>query len=156
MILGAAICVRAGEDRFQAEHQAFGLRPIDFKVASRDSDGRLFVVEHTNTRPGGPPRHVHHGQEELFYVLEGRYVIEVGEERYELQPGDCVLAPRGAPHGWACAAEYGRLLITFQPAGQMEAFFEESSRYETVPPPEVLADLFARHGMAVTGPPLEV
>lgn len=148
------VYIPAGSDRFQATHQAFGLKPIDFKVASEDTGGRLFVVEHTNARPGGPPRHVHHAQEELFYVLEGRYLIEVGEERYELHPGDCVLAPRGVPHGWACVAEYGRLLITFQPAGQMEAFFAESSGYDDVPPPEVLADLFARHEMTLTGPPL--
>lgn len=153
----SAVYVAAGCDRFEKVHQAFGLKPIDFKVATRDTDGRLFVVENGNSRRGGPPRHVHHGQEEFFYVLEGAYVIEVGERRFELGPGDAVLAARGVPHVWAYVGDgHGRLLITFQPAGRMEAFFEESSAYEAVPPPDELAALFARNGMTLLGPPLDV
>ena len=68
-----------------------------------------------------------------------------------------MLAPRGVPHVWACAGSgHGRILITFQPAGQMEAFFEESTQLDTLPPKEVLTSLFERHGMTVVGPPLPV
>ena len=151
----ATIHVPAGADRFQVVHQAFGLKPIDFKVSSKDTNGRFFIIEQTNSRLGGPPRHTHHEQEEWFYVLEGEYVIEVGETSYRLGAGDCVLAPRGVPHVWACAGSgHGRILITFQPAGQMEAFFEESTQLDTLPPKEELLSLFSRHGMTVVGPPL--
>lgn len=149
------IHVPAGADRFQALHQAFGLKPIDFKVSAQDTDGRLFIVEHTNHQHGGPPRHLHYAQEEWFYVLEGKYKIEVGETTYELGPGDSVLAPRGVPHVWACVGNgHGRLLIAFQPAGQMEGFFEESTQLDTLPPQSEVAALFARHGMSLVGPPL--
>lgn len=151
----ATIHVPAGADRFQVVHQAFGLKPIDFKVSARDTGGRFFILEQTNSRVGGPPRHVHHEQEEWFYVLEGEYAIEVGETTYHLGPGDCVLAPRAIPHVWACVGNgNGRILIIFQPAGQMEAFFEESTQLDTLPPKEELADLFQRHGMTVVGPPM--
>jgi quercetin 2,3-dioxygenase len=151
------VFVPAGTDRFGLMHQAFGLKPIDFKVSTQDSDGRLFIIEQGNSRLGGPPRHIHPTQEEWFYVLEGEYVIEVGETRYQLRPGDAVLAPRGIPHVWAFVGNgHGRLLITFQPAGQMEAFFAESSQLDTLPTREELASLFERHGMLLVGPPLPV
>jgi len=67
---------------------------IDFKVSGSDTDGDLFVIENTNDAKGGPPRHLHHEQEEWFYVVDGEYVAEVGEERYRLGPGDSVFAPR--------------------------------------------------------------
>jgi quercetin dioxygenase-like cupin family protein len=151
------VFVAAGADRFEVLHQAFGLKPIDFKVSTEDSDGGLFIVEQTNNRPGGPPRHIHHAQEEWFYVLEGEYVIEVDGTTYRLAAGDAVLAPRAIPHVWAFVGSgRGRILITFQPAGKMEAFFEESTQLDTLPPPEALAALFKRHGMLLVGPPLPV
>ena len=151
------IRVLAGADRFQTVHQAFGLKPIDFKVSTGDTDGRFFIIEQTNSRLGGPPRHIHHEQEEWFYVLEGEYVIEVGETTYHLRQGDSVLAPRDIPHVWACEGSgNGRILISFQPAGQMEAFFEESTQLDTLPPRAELVALFARHGMELVGPPLNV
>lgn len=148
--------VPSGTDRSQTLHHAFGLKPIDFKVSSEDSGGGLFVVENGSSQPGGPPRHLHHDQEEWFYVLAGEYVIEVGESAYHLFPGDSILAPRGVPHGWASLVENGRILVVFQPAGQMEAFFEATSQLDILPSPERVAALFAAHGMQVVGPPLDL
>jgi len=157
MMDNSPVFVAAGADRFEVLHQAFGLKPIDFKVSTEDTDGRLFIIENGNNRPGGPPRHIHHAQEEWFYVLEGDYVIEVGDTTYPLGVGDAVLAPRAIPHVWAFVGSgRGRLLIAFQPAGQMEGFFVETSELETLPSPEELASLFARHGMLLVGPPLPV
>lgn len=153
----SAVYVSAGLDRFQVLHQAFGLKPIDFKVSAQDTDSRLFILEQTNHRRGGPPRHLHHAQEEWFYVLEGEYVIEVGDEIYRLGPGDAVLAPRTVPHVWAfMGSGRGRILITFQPAGQMEEFFMESTHLDALPAPDELASLFERHGMLLLGPPLPI
>ncbi|MDQ4128366.1 MAG: cupin, partial [Actinomycetota bacterium] len=80
-----------------------------------------------------------------------------GDERHRLEPGDSVLAPREVPHVWAHVGEgTGRLLIVFQPAGKMEAFFGELSKIEGMPQPEVMQSLFRSHGMETTGPPLPV
>lgn len=152
-----AVYVPAGEDR-RGEHRIVlsGLE-VDFKVSSEDTDGRLFVIEHTDPHPGGPPRHLHRDQDEWFRVLEGRYVLEVGDEVYRLGPGDSVLAPRQVPHVWAHVGDgEGKLIIGFQPAGSMEAFLIELSRIEGVPPPAVMRELFLAHGMEIVGPPLAV
>jgi mannose-6-phosphate isomerase-like protein (cupin superfamily) len=95
----------AGTDRFRGKRQVFGSRVIDTKVSAQDTNGGLCVTEIIDVEEGGPARHLHHEQEEWFYIVEGEYVIEVGEERYELGPGDCVLAPRKVAHAWGRGRE---------------------------------------------------
>lgn len=149
--------VRAGQDRLGSPRTVFGGLRIDAKVPPADSAGDLYVIEHSDEAKGGPPRHVHHAQDEWFYVLEGAYVLEVGEERFELGPGDSVFAPRGVPHVWAHTSEgVGRLIIAFQPAGLMEPFLTALSQSGSAPSPGELRPLFEAHGMTVVGPPLPV
>ena len=149
-----AVHVLAGDDRF-GEHKGLGISTIDFKVSTKDSGGALLVIENTNRAKGGPARHLHVEQDELFYVLEGEYLIEVGRERFHLKPGDSLLAPREVPHVWAYVGDkLGRLLITFTPAGNMEAFFREVSKTDAMPPQDPA--FWRAHGMELLGPPLPV
>jgi hypothetical protein len=81
----------------------------------------------------------------------------VGEERYELGPGDCVLAPREVAHVWAHVGEgTGRLIGALQPAGQIEAFFDELAKLGSSPEREDLSRAFSSHGMELVGPPLSI
>src|SRR5205085_4580681 len=70
--------VEHGVDRFNQQRTIAGANQIAYKVSSRDTNGGLFLFEQVSLRKGGPPRHLHHGQEEWFYVMEGEYVFEVG------------------------------------------------------------------------------
>jgi len=149
--------IPAGGDRFQGHRTIFGGMQIDFKVVPQDTNGGLLILENTNPGKGGPPRHLHHDQDEWFYVLEGQYVIEIGDTTHHLGPGASLLAPRKIPHVWAHTGDgKGRLLVTFQPAGQMEAFFVAASQLKGLPSPEEMQALFRSHGMEVTGSPLSV
>lgn len=145
--------VTAGQDRFD-EHRGLGISQIDFKVVPYDTSG-LFVIENTFHAPGGPARHLHYDQDEWFYVLEGTFLMEVGPERVSLQPGDSLLAPRRVPHVWAhVGPSRGRILVTFLPAGKMEAFFRSVTQANAMPPQD--PDLWRAHGMELLGPPLAV
>ena len=154
----AAHYVPAGQDRFRGKREIPLTRTlIDIKVSTLDTDGALSVAEVTSLRRGGPARHLHHAQDEWFYVLEGEYVIEVGEERYEPRPGDSVLAPRKVAHVWAYVGEgTGRLIAALQPAGEIEAFFEDLAKLGTSPEREELQIVFSSHGMELAGPPLSI
>ena len=122
--------VPAGTDR-EEKKRSIGLSSTTYKVLTQDTGGALFVLEQANQKKGGPPRHLHHNEDELFYSLEGDYVVEVGSERFHLKTGDCVLGPREIPHAWAfVGGSQGRLLISFAPAGKMEAFFDERENME--------------------------
>ncbi|MCX6044200.1 MAG: cupin domain-containing protein [Chloroflexi bacterium] len=147
------VWVASGQDRF-AEQRGLGISVVDFKVVAQDNDG-IFVLENTFHAKGGPARHLHYEQDEWFYVLEGEFIIEVGTEKFSLQPGDSLLAPRQIPHVWAhIGATRGRILITFTPAGKMEAFFREVTKANAMPPQDPM--LWRAHGMELLGPPLVV
>jgi len=46
------------------------------------------------------PRHVHHEDDEAFYVLEGALAFELNGETVELKAGDAVMIPHGTIHTW--------------------------------------------------------
>jgi quercetin dioxygenase-like cupin family protein len=141
-----------GGDRF-SEKRGLGITTLAFKVASEDMENRLFVIEQTMHAKGGPPRHLHLAQDEWFYPLEGEFVAEVGEEHFQLTPGDSLLAPRNVPHVWAYVGDgTGRILIAFSPAGQMQAFFKETTKANAMPPQDPA--LWEAHGMQLLGPPM--
>ncbi len=152
--------VKAGQDR-EGKQRSIGVSATTYKVLTSDTQGDLFVLEQANTRKGGPSRHIHHQEDELFLCLEGRYVVEIGETRSVLEPGDCVLGPRGIAHAWAFAgSDKGRMLITFAPAGKMEAFFAQREG-GGIKPGEYAstradAALLARFGMELVGPPIAI
>jgi mannose-6-phosphate isomerase-like protein (cupin superfamily) len=151
------IRVPAGVDR-EGKKRAIGLSSTTYKVLTHDTGGALFVLEQSNEKKGGPPRHLHHDVDELFYSLEGEYIVEIGSERFHLKPGDCVLGPREIPHAWAFAGgSSGRLLISFAPAGKMEAFFNDREN-RGIKPGAYTNDAAFMHafGMELIGPPLVV
>ncbi len=149
------LVVRSGQDRAGHTRHVFGGLRIDAKVLPQETNGNVYVIQHTDEEKGGPPRHVHHAQDEWFYVLQGTYRMVIGEEGFDLGPGDAVLAPRTVPHVWAHVSEgTGSLIIAFQPAGEMESFLDALAGMGRTPAPERMASLFASHGMTMLGPPL--
>lgn len=124
------------------------------KVAARDTGGAFSLFEYTGRAEGGPPLHVHPDQDEIFFVQEGRYLFQCGQERSMLQAGDMIFLPRGVPHTFRQISPQGRLLYMYTPAGDMEAFFAALASLDGPPAPEQAGALFARHGMEVVGPPL--
>lgn len=147
--------VSSGSDRFSAPCRLADQSTIDRKVSASETGGQLLIIENHAAARFGPPRHVHHEQDEWFHVISGEVLIEIGDTRHRLLPGDSLLAPRGIPHVWAQVAPMGgRLLIAFQPAGKMEAFFAALSELGRMPVQDEARKLFEQHGMSLTGPPL--
>ena len=143
----------AKQDRF-GRARSLGFSQIAFKTATADTSGNLFMIEHSNLKPGGPPLHFHLEQEEWFYVMEGQVLFQVGEKQVQLKAGDSLLAPRMVPHTFtAVGATPAKLLIGFTPAGKMEQFFIAAEKQ-----PGALQDpsFFAKYDMKIVGPPLKV
>jgi mannose-6-phosphate isomerase-like protein (cupin superfamily) len=146
--------VAQGEDRFGV-HYGVGIGTLSFKTSTEDSGGALLIVEIAHHAKGGPARHVHHSQDEWFYVAAGEYVIEIGEEQFRLRAGDSAFGPRGVPHAWAHVGDGpGRITFVVAPAGPLEAFFKEISKANG-PAPEDPA-FWPPYDMALIGPPLDM
>jgi mannose-6-phosphate isomerase-like protein (cupin superfamily) len=155
-----AIRVDAGKDR-EGETRAIGISATTYKVLTQDTGGALFTLEQLNQKIGGPPRHLHYTQDEFWYVLEGEYLFEIGTERFHLKAGDCILGPRQVPHAWAFVGDStGRVLISFTPAGKMEAFFNSHYPLGNKPGPysNAMSDpaLVRSFGMEPAGPPVKL
>ena len=151
-----AVRVARGEDRLGERHN-IGLSTTVFKVLTKDSAGALFVMEHESRAKGGPPRHLHHNEDEWFYVVEGEYIAEIGSDRFQLKPGDALLGPRGVPHAWAFVGNAaGRLLISFAPANKMEAFFRDNAKGFSDGKYPNDAAFFRAYDCELIGPPLTI
>ena len=138
-----------------AAHRKVGIGTLFFKVTTADCNGAFLVVEIAHHAKGGPPRHLHRDQDEWFHVIEGEYIVEIGDERYLLGPGDSAFGPRGLPHCWVNVSEGpGRIAFVFTPAGQAEAFFLEITKTNAMAPTDPA--FWLPFGMALVGPPLKV
>jgi quercetin dioxygenase-like cupin family protein len=115
------------------------------------SGGAYGLVEMTGPAGDMPPVHVHHRDDEAFYVLEGRLTLFVGEQTTELEAGACALAPRGVPHTYRAGTDGARWLVAGSPAG-FETFVREVAAAPGADPSTV-AELAARHGIELLGPP---
>jgi mannose-6-phosphate isomerase-like protein (cupin superfamily) len=149
-----AITVAAGDDRF-GEAVRFINGRFDCKVSARDTNGDLCIYDTIRTEKGGPPLHVHHAQDEWFFVREGEFIFQVGSDTFRLKAGDSLFAPRKVPHAFANVSDTGRLMIAYQPAGTIEQFFNDGSLVKN-PTPSVMQDLFRAHAMEIVGPPIKV
>jgi mannose-6-phosphate isomerase-like protein (cupin superfamily) len=145
--------VPAGEDRF-GESKNLGISSVAFKITAQESSD-LFAVEITLVQKGGPARHVHYHQDEWWYVVEGEFILEVGDKRFHGKPGDSFFGPRNIPHVWAFVeGTRGRLLGSVMPAGNLEAFFIAGGMKKVVPGPD--PNNWQPYGMEWVGPPLMI
>jgi mannose-6-phosphate isomerase-like protein (cupin superfamily) len=117
---------------------------VTFKVLSQDTDGAYTLFE-TRTPPGGgTPPHIQYREEEAFFILEGVYTFQLGDQTMELEPGEFVLVPRGLPHMFTNKGSVpARMLVMNSPGGIHEQFFAEIG--------EPIADLSAP--LPLSGPP---
>lgn len=151
--------IPAGEGRKHGHIKLQGVNSnvMDMKVSGTDTGGGLFIIEQTSISPGrGTPLHVHHFQDEVFYVVEGEYYFQVGDDKHRLNTGDSIFLPMKVPHAWTQVSERGKMLVTFQPAGKMEDFFVTMAALKKEPTKEEIAQIFKDNEMEVVGPPLKI
>lgn len=150
---------KAGEGRYHGHIQLKGVNSNiqDVKVSGKDTNGDLAIFEQTSLSPKrGTPLHIHPFQDEVFQVLAGEYLFQVGQEKYQLKTGDSIFLPRKVAHAWTQLSERGRMTVIVQPAGKLEEFFLVMSALTKEPTAAELAGYFADHDMQVVGPPLKI
>ena len=131
------------------------------KASRETTEGRVAVIEHLAPQGAGSPLHVHHNEDETFYVLEGELTFLVGDERIDIAAGDFLFAPRDIPHAYVVRSERARILSTITPAGIEQLFVSlgtpvagaEPPTDMVMPPMPEMAHLFAAHGAEILGPP---
>ena len=135
------------------------------KATGADTGGAFSLLEQLAPPGFGPPLHVHHREDEAFFVLEGRVRFRCGDREFVMERGGYIFLPMGIPHAFKIEGSApARLMQMTLPPG-FEDFVQEigsPAPSRTLPPPgEVAAGLLDRlvalgpkYDFSVIGPPL--
>jgi mannose-6-phosphate isomerase-like protein (cupin superfamily) len=130
---------------------------VTIKAHTGNTYGSLSVLEITSEPKSGPALHTHLREDELWWVLEGKYRFKAGESLFEVGQGGMAFGPRGTPHCFQNVGDRpGRLLVITTPSG-VERFFEQFA--ELLPGPvdrDRFVDVALANWIEFIGPPLAV
>lgn len=110
---------------------------LTFLATGEETRGQFALMEQVARKGNVPPRHIHHREDETFYVVEGEMTFSVGDGTIKATAGTMVFAPRDVAHSFTIDSEQVRMLVMVAPAGA-EGFFKECSvpaPSMTLPPP---------------------
>lgn len=125
------------------------------KASASDTGGQMTIVEITEPPDAPGPLHVHHHEDEAFWILEGDATFEVGGTTIEAHAGDFVYGPRDIPHRYTTGPAGCRMLFIFTPGGfeNLIAAMSTPALSRTLPPPtseepdwEKVAEIAKAHG----------
>ena len=156
-VTGKVVVAQPGESRFAfSSKQQTWLSPC--KLTAEDSGGTLTAFELSALPQTGPYLHVHHREDEWYYVLSGEFLFKAGAESHNLPTGASIWLPRDIPHTWANTSNAeAKLILVCQPGG-FEKFFEEMgnemAKVSGAAAQQKMKDVMAKYGMELLGPPL--
>jgi quercetin dioxygenase-like cupin family protein len=137
---------------------------MNVRLSNRDNAAGLSLLENVMAHGFSPPLHVHHHENETFYMLEGTVRFEMDGKPIIAGPGDVVHVPAGAVHSFVVLSPDGARFLTITDGG-FEDMVREVSRpaandglpEQTVPTPaqqQMLAAACSRNGLELLGAPL--
>ena len=107
------------------------------KATAADTGGQMTIVEMTEPPGAEAPRHVHHREDESFWILEGDVTLQVGDATIEASAGDYAFGPRNIPHSYKVGDSGCRMLFICTPGGfeDLVRAMSEPAGSRTLPPP---------------------
>ena len=122
------------------------------RIGPADSGGQLTILDYRAPAGFGPPRHLHHREDE---ILEFKIVVWTPNLSFVLAPGDVILLPKLGPHTWRAYGPQGiRFTVTVAPSG-FERFFQDIERRRLLATDVAeLRAVASDVGMDILGPPL--
>lgn len=124
---------------------------------SKETGGAMSIVDSTSPVGSGPPRHIHHNEDETFVILTGVCRVWLEGEEQVLRAGESAFIPRSKEHTFKVIGdEPSRHLVILTPGG-FEGFFADmaTGQFEIPGDMPAIAESGKRHNMTFTGPPLD-
>jgi mannose-6-phosphate isomerase-like protein (cupin superfamily) len=120
-------------------------------ATAEQTGGTLGMFRQTIAPGSGPPAHVHHTEDEFFYVVSGTFTVRLGDRIVNAPAQSVMFVPRGTAHTFRNAGtEPGVLLVGVTPAG-FEKMFRDRQGVDAA----TNRSLMKLHNMEVVGPPLK-
>lgn len=130
--------------------------PTWIKADRKLTDGQFSLVEQVIPVGFESPWHIHHSEDESFYVIEGQMMVNVDGHTILLQAGDVAFGPRGIPHGFRIEGQQSARVLVMTTGSDFADFVAEASASTDTPPvaPDMAALVAAaqRHNIAILGP----
>ena len=126
-------------------------------LSPEDTGGAMSIVDSVSPIGSGPPRHVHHKEDEVFVILTGEVELWLGGETRHAGPGEAVFIPRGTEHTFRATGDRPcRHLVILTPGG-FEGFFADMARGQFRIPQDMdrIEESASRFNLTFTGPPLD-
>ena len=126
-------------------------------LSPEQSGGAMSIVESWSPEGSGPPRHIHHNEDEIFVILTGVCKFWLEGDEFTAAEGESVFIPRGKEHTFkVISQEPCRHLVILTPGG-FEGFFGDMAAGQCRIPDDMPAieESAKRHNMTFTGPPLD-
>jgi quercetin dioxygenase-like cupin family protein len=139
---------------------------VTVQVAHEEGQDGISMLERRAAYGESPPLHVHHAEDETFYVLEGELRIRAGNRDIRIGAGEAALAPTGVPHTYRVESPEGARWLLVTARGDFERFMRAVSRpaeHADLPAPQgpptpeqadALAAAAREYGIEFVGPPL--
>ena len=107
------------------------------KTTAAETGGQMTIIDITNPPGWEAPLHVHHRDDEGFWILEGSATLEVGDSTIDVSAGDYAFGPRDIPHRYTAGDDGCRMLFIMVPGGMEEVVraTSEPAASRTLPPP---------------------
>jgi quercetin dioxygenase-like cupin family protein len=133
------------------------------KTTAAETGGQLTIIDITDPPGLEAPLHVHHRDDEGFWMLEGSATFEVGDTTIEARAGDYIFGPRDIPHRYTAGDNGCRMLFIMVPGGMEDVVraTSEPAASRTLPPPpdqeptaeemEALKAVIKEHGYELLG-----
>jgi quercetin dioxygenase-like cupin family protein len=132
------------------------------KASRAATNNVLAVVEQRLPAGFAPPPHIHHNEDEAFYLLSGQIVAQVGEQQFDARAGSFLWLPRDVQHGFTVSADGPcTILVITTPAG-FDGFVADvgspTTTTDRLPEPREpdvprLMEISERYGIEMVGPP---
>jgi mannose-6-phosphate isomerase-like protein (cupin superfamily) len=131
--------------------------------ATAETTGGAFGLLESVIAPGfSPPLHVHHREDEAFWVLEGEVTMRCGDRTFRATAGSFVFLPRDVPHTFVVEGNTPARMLTLLTPGGGEGVFIEGGRdpeHDGLPPaapPDIerLKRVSEHFGAEIIGPPM--
>ncbi len=109
---------------------------MTLRATAEQTGGAFSLMEEVMPKGTEPPPHVHHREDEAFYLLDGALTVRVGDEKFSAGPGSFVFCPRDVPHLLTVESDVARMLVLCSPGGLDGMFTElgEPAASRTPPP----------------------
>lgn len=133
------------------------------KATAASTGGAYGLVESLIAPGFSPPLHVHHREDESFWVLEGEVTMQCGDRTFRAGPGSFVFLPRDVPHSFVVEGDAPARMLTLLTPGGGEGVFIDGGRpaerdgLPPAAPPDIpaLKRVSERYGAEIVGPPLQ-